>query len=220
MSVPNTALLDALLAGLSDRNAASCILRKAQQAAYAPEQYVKSVRTSLFPTYIDVNSTVKPSELWEVCGLSVPSVTEESPVSAKTSYLDPRTKLVEIIAAQKVQLENTAPPTNYKYADEKDYYLLHDSIRDFLSSVDSITNNTELKELAFNLTIGTTAPPPSFVASLQDARSKLNRLEKLKETLSKYRTAAADLEAVLECVPRIEAIKTPLPDFGALKYLT
>lgn len=216
MPAPDTTLLDALLAGLSDRNAASCLLRKAQQAAYAPEQYAKSVRTSLFPTYIDLPNAMRLSELWEACGLPVSDGREESSMAQGTNYLDPKTNLMHIMTAQKTVIESTDPPKVYTYAKEGDYCLLQDAINAFLNLVDVIAGSTELKELAFELTTGATAPPPSLVASLQNARNKLSRLEKFKETLSRYRTAAADLEAVLECVPRIEPLVVPLPDSGTL----
>lgn len=211
MAMPDTALLDTLLAGLSGRNATSCILRRAQQAAYAPGQYTKSVRTSLFPTYLDLSSTVKPADLWEACGLPVVGGEENSSAALEASIMDPRTELMQILAAQKSAIEHAEPPKAYIYASANDYSLLRDAIKDFLIQVDTIVSSTELKELAFELTTGTTAPP-SIIAPLQDMRSKLERLARFRETLSRHRTAAADLEAVLEHVPRLEPLAIPIPD--------
>lgn len=214
MSAPDTALLDTLLAGLSDRNAATCILRRAQQAAHAPEQYVKNVRISLFPAHLDLLNTVTPTALWRECGLPVTDEKKDSLVAAETNYLDLKKSLVQIIATQKSVIEQTGPPSDYAYAGASDYCLLRNAMSDLLTLVDVIAGNTELKELAFELTTGVTVPPPCLVASLQDLRGKLERLMKFKEVLSRYRTAATDLKAVLENVPRLEPLIIPLPDSG------
>ena len=89
--------------------------------------------------------------------------------------MDPRTELMQILAAQKSAIEHAEPPKAYIYASANDYSLLRDAIKDFLIQVDTIVSSTELKELAFELTTGTTAPP-SIIAPLQDMRSKLERL--------------------------------------------
>ncbi|EFO62316.1 Hypothetical protein GLP15_4050 [Giardia lamblia P15] len=215
MSTLDTALLDTLLAGLSDRNAPTCILRKAQQAAYAPEQYTKNIRTSLFPTHLDLPSTVRSTDLWKECGLPVTDEKKDPLVAVEANYLDLKKSLIQIIATQKLAIEQVDLPNDYTYADASDYCLLQNAMNDLLTLIDTITSNPELKELAFEFTTGVTTPPPHLIASLQTLRSKLERLTRFKEALNICRMATTDLKAVLENVPRLEPLTIPLPDSNA-----